>query len=350
MLIALSPVKRLTRAAFLFAAMAALSGAAFSQDPRANPLAQAPAATAPTTDKPLAKFNTCAKPVWPRESLRREEQGTVTLAFLIGADGKVEASKIEKSSGFPLLDEAAQQGIAKCQFSPRVVDGKPEQGWMKMQYVWTLTSPKDTAILEWVRAGARQGQSESEYELGLMHLHGKFVPRDIAEGMRWLRKSVAQGNPKAQYMLAVVLQSDKAGKPDYAEAFVLARKAAEQGNVDAQHLTGVTLLGGRGIDENKVEAIQWLRKAADQGHAKSQAYLGMLPMDDPAATPEALAEGIKWLRKAVDQNESTGQTLLGMAYRLGRGVPQDFSKACALLGKGGCCRQQVCPARAGRNV
>lgn len=86
----------------------------------------------------VADFNTCAKPEWPKASLRNEETGTVTLSFLIGTDGRVADSKIVKSSGFRDLDKAAVVGISKCRFKPGMNDGKPEQAWMQMQYVWTL--------------------------------------------------------------------------------------------------------------------------------------------------------------------------------------------------------------------
>ena len=75
---------------------------------------------------------------WPKASLRNEEQGNVGLAFLIGADGKVVDSRIDKSSGFPLLDAAAQTGIGKCTFKPASVDGKAVEKWVTMQYVWSL--------------------------------------------------------------------------------------------------------------------------------------------------------------------------------------------------------------------
>ncbi len=80
----------------------------------------------------------CEKPGYPRKSLENEEQGTVILAFLIGLDGRVVDSKIEKSSGSRELDRAAMAGLSLCKFKPGTVDGKPEQSWTKMQYVWKL--------------------------------------------------------------------------------------------------------------------------------------------------------------------------------------------------------------------
>ncbi len=80
----------------------------------------------------------CAKPDYPSASRRMEEEGTVTLKFLIGADGKVMQADVEKSSGFTRLDEAARNALSKCQFRPGTVDGKPEQSWASIKYTWRL--------------------------------------------------------------------------------------------------------------------------------------------------------------------------------------------------------------------
>ena len=80
----------------------------------------------------------CAKPDYPSASRRMEEEGTVTLKFLIGVDGKVIQADIEKTSGFTRLDEAARNALSKCQFRPGTVDGKPEQSWASIKYTWRL--------------------------------------------------------------------------------------------------------------------------------------------------------------------------------------------------------------------
>lgn len=88
--------------------------------------------------KPVAQFNTCAKPVYPRESLARRAQGTTTLRFLIDTDGSVAEALVAKSSGDPLLDEAARSAIAKCRFKPAMAGGTPARAWVPVQYVWSL--------------------------------------------------------------------------------------------------------------------------------------------------------------------------------------------------------------------
>ena len=82
--------------------------------------------------------NACEKPEYPTNSLRIGEEGTVNLAMLIGVDGRVLESKVEKSSGSRALDKAAIQGLSLCKFKPGSVDGTPEKSWAKLQYVWTI--------------------------------------------------------------------------------------------------------------------------------------------------------------------------------------------------------------------
>ncbi|WP_432379700.1 energy transducer TonB [Duganella sp. P38] len=100
---------------------------------RTPPLKAAPVVTAAVVDA-----QACSKPDYPKNALRNGDTGTVMLAFLIGADGKVAEARVERSSGFRELDRAAQAGLSLCKFKPGTVDGVPQQSWTRMQYVWSL--------------------------------------------------------------------------------------------------------------------------------------------------------------------------------------------------------------------
>jgi protein TonB len=109
-----------TRADILTAMLLALSAQAFASDVPA------------TFD-----VSTC-KPAYPKQSLVNEEQGTVSMQFLVSAAGKVVESKLDKSSGSRNLDKAAISAISACKFKPGVKDGVPSQTWTKVDYVWSL--------------------------------------------------------------------------------------------------------------------------------------------------------------------------------------------------------------------
>jgi protein TonB len=117
-------------------AIAAVSG---TPQPPAPPAPTAPAVKSePVRTGAVVNSANCEKPEYPSASRRMEEEGTVSLRFLIGPDGKVIQSEIEKSSGYKRLDEAARAGLSRCQFRPATVDGKPEQAWASMKYTWRL--------------------------------------------------------------------------------------------------------------------------------------------------------------------------------------------------------------------
>ena len=78
------------------------------------------------------------KAEYPKASLMNEEQGTVSMSFLVSPDGSVVESKLEKTSGFKNLDKAAIKTISGCKFKPGTKDGAPAQTWTKVDYNWKL--------------------------------------------------------------------------------------------------------------------------------------------------------------------------------------------------------------------
>jgi periplasmic protein TonB len=79
----------------------------------------------------------CPRPDYPRASLANEEQGATTISLLVGVDGKVTDSRIDKSSGFKNLDKATLK-LAQCKFKPVLKDGKPDPTWISLEYDWKL--------------------------------------------------------------------------------------------------------------------------------------------------------------------------------------------------------------------
>ena len=80
---------------------------------------------------------TC-KADYPKASLMNEEQGTVSMSFLVKPDGSVADSKVEKTSGFKNLDKAAIKALSACKFKPGTKDGAPAETWTKVDYAWKL--------------------------------------------------------------------------------------------------------------------------------------------------------------------------------------------------------------------
>jgi len=87
---------------------------------------------------PVVDSKSCEPPKYPKAALMNEETGMVSMGFLITLDGKVVESKVEKSSGSKSLDKAAISALSLCKFKPGTKDGKPDQMWAKIDFVWKL--------------------------------------------------------------------------------------------------------------------------------------------------------------------------------------------------------------------
>jgi TonB family protein len=62
---------------------------------------------------------------YPVESIRRREQGTISLKFVIGIDGTVGECEIVETSGPERLDEAACLLVSHWLYRPTTADGRP---------------------------------------------------------------------------------------------------------------------------------------------------------------------------------------------------------------------------------
>ena len=122
------------------------------------------------------------------------------------------------------------------------------------------------------RVKAEQGDSKSQFILGLMYHKGLGVPQDYKEAIKWFRLAAEQGYAEAQYNLSLK-DADGRGVPqDYKEAVKWFRLAAEQGYSSAQYNLAETLIQ----NGNHKEAVKWYRLAAEQGHERAQYIIEML--------------------------------------------------------------------------
>lgn len=84
----------------------------------------------------IVDASACAPPKYPTNAYLSGESGTVVLALLVGGDGKVMESKVQKSSGSSELDKAARKALSQCKFKP--ADSQAEPTWATLSYVWSL--------------------------------------------------------------------------------------------------------------------------------------------------------------------------------------------------------------------
>lgn len=60
------------------------------------------------------------------------QQGTVILAVTVNAQGEVTDVQIEKSSGYRILDRAAEEAARHWRFNPGITNGRPTGGVVRI--------------------------------------------------------------------------------------------------------------------------------------------------------------------------------------------------------------------------
>ena len=78
------------------------------------------------------------KPGYPIMSKRLGEEGQVLLRVLVSSQGGAEQVQLLRSSGFPRLDEAAQEAVAKWRFVPARVGSVATTAWVQVPVSFQL--------------------------------------------------------------------------------------------------------------------------------------------------------------------------------------------------------------------
>ena len=80
-----------------------------------------------------------SRPRYPPSALARGEQGNVYFSMTVGPDGRVQAFRLIRGSGYPALDEEARRHVLQnWRFRPALRDGEPVTATQETGIVFTL--------------------------------------------------------------------------------------------------------------------------------------------------------------------------------------------------------------------
>ncbi|MFO1377486.1 MAG: energy transducer TonB [Steroidobacteraceae bacterium] len=119
----------------------AISNVVITDKPQAAPPPKPAAPAGPTQQASLdvRKMGERIKPPYPSASRRLGEEGKVILLVRVGVDGRVVDASVDQSSGFPRLDEAAQQHVIKYyRFKPAMSAGTPVETQVRVPISFKL--------------------------------------------------------------------------------------------------------------------------------------------------------------------------------------------------------------------
>ena len=109
------------------------------EEPVANTDASADGAISATEAK-VDPSHPLSQPPYPPTSRRLGEEGTVQLLLYVQPNGRVSEAKVQRSSGFPRLDESAVNEAKRAwRFVPNTQGGTAVAGWCTIAIRFKLT-------------------------------------------------------------------------------------------------------------------------------------------------------------------------------------------------------------------
>lgn len=166
-----------------------------------------------------------------------------------------------------------------------------------------------TAV-EFLRQGAREGDSRCDYYLAVLMLSGDLAGgRDPKAASKWLINAATEGLPRAQLDLGRLYETGDGVDRDPAKAAQWYRKAAVAGLPAGQAQLGFLYAAGRGVEQDVVLAAKWYRKAAKRGDPSGQAALGVATFQG-VGVPKNVVDGYVWTRLAARQGNSDARSNL----------------------------------------
>lgn len=187
----------------------------------------------------------------------------------------------------------------------------------------------------WIRKAALQGNSDGQFMmgaiyqngLGISHLNGLGIERDINEAVTWFRRAAAQGSKDAKYSLGQLYHTGVAGvRVDQAEAVKWYWEAAKLGQHEAEYYLAAAYINGVGpslegeTDKKRLLdlGMPWLKKAAEAGIGDAQNDLGHYEMKD-GQFQNALA----WFTRSLVSGHPRASHNLATMFGTGSGVTKD---------------------------
>lgn len=203
--------------------------------------------------------------VWLTRAAEQQQADAQYEVGMIYKDGSSVPRNLERAKLW--LGKAAAQGNVKAKVALQDIIREASGTSANVEKAF-----KASETLPVYRA-AMNGDVNSQFELGLMYIHGEAVLKDFTRGVEWLQRAAEQDHAGAQLQLADMYLLGVEIQQDTAAAFQWYQRAARRGNPQAQYMLGNLYRAGSGVRENSTEARRWYAAAAKQGHVKAKERL-----------------------------------------------------------------------------
>jgi TonB family protein len=99
-------------------------------------LAQSGGETPSVVSAAFIDMSSCKRPEYPAAALAANQSGTTVLRYIVETDRSLRDLRIERSSGWPQLDQAAIDALGQCKGVPALVNGVAVSSYGRLTYNW----------------------------------------------------------------------------------------------------------------------------------------------------------------------------------------------------------------------
>lgn len=161
----------------------------------------------------------------------------------------------------------------------------------------------DQARALFLRA-ARQGDTESAWQLGELERERARNGGAHARAAQWYRQAAQQGHAKAALGLALLLKNGDGVPVDKAAAAHWLAVAAQAGDAHAMFLLSNAYADGDGVAADPRRARDLLERAADREYPAAIQELALVKQTGDALTPKDAAEADQLLKEGAEHRRS----------------------------------------------
>ena len=156
-----------------------------------------------------------------------------------------------------------------------------------------------SASLKHIRAAAKTGDREAQFDLAMRYAAGEWVPKDDLAAADWFEKAALQGHVEAQYRLGLFYEAGRGVSQNLFEAVFWFQSAAEQTHLQATFKTAVAYADGIGIGLDFEKAATLFGEAAERGHVDAMRRLADLYEQGKGLAKDAKAAQL-WSKAAEE--------------------------------------------------
>jgi TPR repeat protein len=158
---------------------------------------------------------------------------------------------------------------------------------------------------------AEQGDTDAQYKLGKMYLHGDGgAPRDYEKSVKWFRLAVEQGHVIAAYDLGIMFEGSMYDGEfilqDFKEAIRLYEFCIERGYVPALVNLGRMYSLGKGVPKNHQTSFKLYKIAAENGFSDASFNLGAKYVNGTGVEKDYIA-ALMWMNISERQNSYSSE-------------------------------------------